>query len=182
MHCPKCLQYMIVLCVLVCHACGCSRINKSRECQLPKNIADYIAANYPNMRTRTIDDLSKDDKMFWSKFSNSECPGMVKGYFQNDKVIDIAVLIVPREKQQKGFKVIVFTIGEGGYTVTTVLDADQSSSLGQVIHKTKPGTYTDAEGKQIDIQRDGIVIEKIESAATIYYWNGREYMSVDSND
>jgi len=154
------------------------------DCTMPKDVANIINAKYREWKLQTVKDLSDGDRKLWMKYASNSCPGIIKGHFINSKYYDYAVLLVPKNRDKKGLKIIVITRNDnnGTYTSLSVLDAMESYSDGHVLHIMKPGTYENYEGKNIEVKMDGIILEKIESGSIMYYWSNNKFNEIITDD
>ena len=145
---------------------------------LPKSVSETLSSRYAEWKIKTVDDLESYDKELWLKNNPLDCPGIASGHFVDSGDQSFAVLLIPKEPDANGYKVIVFSKpdSESPYVPKVVAEAKSQNSASMVIYRVPPGTYSDAEQtRRVQIRLDSFQLEILEASATLYFWQGGRF-------
>ncbi|HKD80730.1 MAG TPA: hypothetical protein VKH81_13610 [Candidatus Angelobacter sp.] len=133
-----------------------------------------------------MSDLISGDRALWAKAHPKGCPGIAIGHFEQSNFLTYVVLMVPKPRPTHGFKILILKKLPSGNNYTgQVLDQSDGeySASGLVIAKAPPGKYSDFEGTaQVQVNLDAILVEWIEKASVLYYWENGKYRKVQTSD
>src|SRR5947209_10238715 len=153
--------------------------NACRAASLPPAAAAVLDEKYPDWRIKNVTDLVADDQVLWAKAHPKDCPGISSGHFEESDRVTYAVLMVPKAKTRRGYKIIVLKESpSGGSYAAKLLDQanGEYSDSGLVISKATPGKYSDFYGStEVHVKLDSILVEWIEKASVLYYCTNGKY-------
>lgn len=152
---------------------------------LPKSISETLSTSYAEWRVKTVDDLESYDRELWLKNNPHDCPGFTSGHFVDSTDRSFAVLLVPKEPDANGFKVIVFSKPDcqSPYIPRVIAESKSQNSASMVIYRVPPGTYSDAEQtRRVQIQLDSFQVEILEASATLYFWQGGRFQHLQTSE
>jgi len=124
---------------------------------LPKSITETLSSRYAEWKIKTVDDLESYDRELWLKNNPHDCPGFTSGHFLGSTDRSFAVLLVPKEPDANGYKVIFFakSDSESPYVPKIIAESKSQNSASMVIYRVPPGTYADAERtRRVQIRLD----------------------------
>jgi len=148
--------------------------------KVPPGVSILLEKSFPHWRIEKLSDLHPDYQEMWAKAFPSGCPGFVAGHLQKTDSIAYAFLLVPADQTKKGYRLVVLseTMKDSWHSLVLEKD-DQYTPTSAVIRLAPPGDYKEADGsKKVRTQTDGIVSERFEAGALIYYWNGTRFRSI----
>ena len=150
---------------------------------LPKDIRDILKTE-PQWEILNIKDLVEDDQALWQQNHTGLCPGVVVVNLTGSGAKNyVLALIKDSGKRGVSEKVIVATWKNGRFVKHILVPAINikytETASPFVIRKVPPGTYRDLEtGSEIKIRHEGIIYEKIEATATLYFFQENQYKSI----
>jgi hypothetical protein len=140
---------------------------------LPKSVAERLKSQFPEWRIRTTGDLEPYDRQWWIENKPDTCPGIASGRFLRPDARAVAVLLVPKAPDAKGFMVLVFDPSDmqrGPAPIVVERVKDQSPAA-VVIFRVPPGVYRDPDRtRRVRIVLDGIEVVRMEASGTLYFW------------
>jgi len=174
--------------VLVCLAavigtCPTSIAKKVKPCtleSLPSELQARLKTDYSSWRIQELPNLSVKAKARWQSERALECPGVAVGEFKTSQV-SYAVLLVPIEKPDAAYRLVIFTLS-GGAAPGSLEIADQWDNGGAANYFIRPVRIAKAFGgewvRKLKIgARDGVMsVEAAENeyGVDVYYWaNGQ---------
>jgi hypothetical protein len=123
-------------------------------------------------------DLAADDRDLWRASRGSECPGIATGKFRTPTGVAYAILLAREEAGRRRERLVVVESRPDGRYRSEVLREDRADTA-WVIWKGPPATYRSADrSTEVTIALDGIVLEKLEAGAILYYWARGRYRSL----
>jgi hypothetical protein len=144
---------------------------------------DLLTAKFPEWRPKQVSDLGIEDQQLWLKAHGKECPGIAIGHLETLDTLSYAVLLVPKSRLNKGYKIVVFSKALGNTYHCELLDHNEQGDSGLVISKAKPGKYSDFESTEsIRTKLDSLYVEWIEKGALLYYWSAGRYRTLQVSD
>lgn len=140
-------------------------------CDLPKDLQNDIATQFPGGRIVNVSDLGEDDKKLFQKDHGDACPGLLKVDFYGKGEPTLAiVLTVGSGTTQKALLIVAREIRQKWET--TLLEKAESSV--PVVWSQGPGEYEDVYGeKKIRATRPVIVFCGYNAWAVLYAWTGK---------
>ena len=167
------LTFPLLFLLLAGVASGQQRSSNCAPSVLPADLSDALKSQFPGWRIKTTDDLASYHQKLWAESKPKACPGIASGHFLNPTKQTFALLLVPDTPGKNGYKVVVFARSDGkpGVTPTVIEEAKDHSSARVVIYRVPPGLYKDPENtRRVRIRLDGIQVEEMEAAASLYFW------------
>jgi hypothetical protein len=151
--------------------------------RLPTAASELLKTKFPLWRAKQISDLEGYDHQLWLETHAKECPGIAIGHFESSDDLSYAALLVPRAKASSGYKIVVLSASGSGNTYSSKILEQGQGSEGLVISVAAPGQYSDFENTETAKPKvDGIYVQWIEKAATLYYWSSGQYHKLQTED
>jgi hypothetical protein len=140
-------------------------------CDLPQNLQDKIATEYPGARLLSLSDLDERDKKLFESDHSESCPGLAHVDFYGDGKSTLALVLISKlEAKEKALLVVAREVG-GNWSITLLDTADDSEP---VVWVQDAGEYRDVYGKKkIRATRPVIVFCGYDSWAVLYAWTGK---------
>jgi hypothetical protein len=153
--------------------------------RLPADANELLKTKFPLWRAKQISDLEGYDRQLWLETHAQECPGIAIGRFESSANLSYAALLVPKAKSSSGYKIVVLSAsGPGNTYASKILEQGQGEgSDGLVISVAAPGQYSGFENTEMaKLKVDGIYVQWIEKAASLYYWSSGQYHKLQTED
>jgi len=159
--------------------------DESRGCtltQLPAEMQRHIQTKYSSWRLQDVSDLAANAKERWESEKPVDCPGIAVGQFEKADQKSYAALLVPANKPDTGYRLLVFT-PNGSLSSEAFRVIDQSDGIGAsnfFIHQIKIAKVFSSEWvkKLRVVTKDGILFVDAgtsEYEADVYFWTGEMY-------
>jgi hypothetical protein len=159
--------------------------NESRACTsavLPAELQRHIQTDFPSWRPQNVSTLSANAKERWQSEKPLDCPGIAIGLFENMNQRTYAVLLVPANNPDAGYRLLAFT-PHGGQSPDAFRVIEQSDKIGAsnfFVHQIRIAKVFRTEGvRKLRINtRDGILFVgsgKSEYETDVYFWTGTRY-------
>lgn len=160
----------------------CGMVLRADPCNISReSLARLLARSAPGWRILELTDLESDDQKIWAEAHPDQPPGILSGRFTSDKEETCALLLTKRltPKRSRVQERLVLLERAGGRYRLRPIAKSNSARAHSVIHKAPAGMYSSAEGgDRISIQFDGIVYERLEAGALLYYWKAGRFRSL----
>jgi hypothetical protein len=148
---------------------------------LPSDIQDRLKADFGSWKIQEPGSLSEHARKTWEGKKPRACPGVAMGLFQNAKTPSYAVLLVPADHPDMGYRFLVFNrkVGQPSFEVTVVEKSDDLGASNYFIRKAPISNFFNEDSKRKFQVQAADVILMVDSAeqeyeADIYFWsNGR---------
>jgi len=183
----KLLQHHLIYVACLMFLFGTKSLRAEGPCDsshLPTDVTKFLEAKYPSWKIETLADLGQRYKKIWQEKHEQECPGFASGRFHgNGENESYAVLLIPQDSKNYGYRIIVLTKTEGGTFVANVLESsDKPPSAPVVISRVPPGKYFDApHWKDIKTNTHSIFVERLEVAGRLYYWKQDHFVRIPTS-
>jgi len=145
---------------------------------LPSDIQSHLKGDFGSWKVQEAETLSEHARKTWAGKKPSTCPGIAVGLFQNASVPSYAVLLVPAEHPDAGYRFLVFSgkTGQSSYETTVVEQSDDHGASNYFIRKVPISRFFNEESKRKFQVRAAEAILMIDSAeqeyeADIYFWS-----------
>jgi hypothetical protein len=159
--------------------------DQSRACALavlPPEMQRQIQANYSSWQVQDVPNLSASAKGRWQSEKPLGCLGIAVGLFQSVNQKSYAVLLVPVNKPETGYRLLVFTSRESGSPepIRIIEQSDMGGASNFFVHQiTISKFFSTAWVKKLRVStKDGILFAdagKSEYETDIYFWTGEKY-------
>jgi hypothetical protein len=142
------------------------------EDKLPRGVLKILETKFAAWQVEKAEDMDAYDRELWLKAHPDKCPGIAVGHFRSKERLSYAVLLIPRGQDESGYRLLTFAKETTGDFVTQLLEEVKQGSSGfPVIIAVPPGEYSDPEEEtRVRLNLDGILAERLEVGAILYYW------------
>lgn len=159
--------------------------DQSRACtltMLPPEMQRHIQTNYSSWQVQDVSNLSASAKGRWQSEKPLSCPGIAIGLFQRVNQKSYAVLLVPANKPDTRYRLLVFTPSESGSPepIRIIEQSDMSGASNFFVHQITISKFFSTEWvKKLRVStKEGILFAdagKSEYETDIYFWTGEKY-------
>jgi hypothetical protein len=143
---------------------------------LPEPVRQLLVEKFPKGRALKLFDLSREKQDLWLDSKRRDnCPGIATGNFETKVRLSYALVLIPINKDQPGFKFVVVNVKESSINFKLLYETDRPSNY-PVIYRVPPGKYLDWQRtRSVQLSLDGIQLEQMEVRAILYYWKDGRY-------
>jgi hypothetical protein len=149
---------------------------------LPAEMQRHIQTNYSSWRLQDVSNLSPNAKERWQSEKPLGCPGIAVGQFEKMNQKSYAVLLVPANKPDTGYRLLVFT-PDGSESPKHFKAVEQSDKIGAsnfFVHGIQISKVFSTEWvkKLRPNTPDGILFVdagESEYETDVYFWTGDKY-------
>ena len=149
---------------------------------LPSDIQNRLKADFGSWKVQESENLSEHARKTWAGKKLPECPGIAVGLFQSAKTPSYAVLLVPIDHPDAGYRFLVFSskTGQPSYETTVVEKSDDHGASNYFIRKVPVSRYFSEESKrkfQVQATEAILMVDSAEQEyeADIYFWSNGRY-------
>lgn len=161
-----------------------STASASMSCEsLSKDISGILKTE-PQWTLLDIENLVEDDQELWQQHHMGSCPGAVAVDLAGSGERSYALALLRNDGRRGVSEKVIIATWKNGRLVKRILVPATNIKYTEVaspfvIWKVSAGTYRDlVTGSEIKIRHEGIVCEKIEATATLYYFQDKRYKSI----
>ena len=148
---------------------------------LPADLQSRLKADYGSWKIQEAGTLSEHARKTWEGKKPPACPGVAVGLFQGAKTPSYAVLLVPVDHPDAGYRFVVFSrkVGQPSYEATVVEKWDDKGASNFFIRKVPVSRFFNEESKtkfQVQAAEAILMVDSAETEyeADLYFWsNGR---------
>jgi hypothetical protein len=148
---------------------------------LPSDVRERLKADFGTWKVQAQESLSEHARKTWEGKKPQACPGIAVGLFQSAKTPSYAVLLVPVDHPDDGYRFLVFgpKAEQSVYETTVVEKSDDHGASNYFIRKASISRFFNEESKKkFQVQAaDAILMVdsgETEYEADLYFWsNGR---------
>lgn len=148
---------------------------------VPSGIQNVLKEKFGLWKVQEATNLSSHARQTWESKKPLECPGIAVGQFEGSKMPSYAVLLVPVDHPDGGYRFLAFSrkTGQASYEMAVVEQSDDRGASNYFILKIPVSKFFNEESKRkFHVQAtEGILM--VDSAdneyeADVYFWaNGR---------
>jgi hypothetical protein len=145
---------------------------------LPSDIQNRLKRQFGSWKVQEPQNLTEYTRNTWAGKKPRGCPGIAVGLLQSAKTASYAVLLVPIDPRDAGYRFLIFSrkIGQPSYETTIVENSNDGKSSNYFIRKVPSSRYFNEESQRKFHVRASEVIEMIDSAeqeyeTDIYFWS-----------
>jgi hypothetical protein len=155
-----------------------------RESALPEGVRAAIASQYSEWRVQTAADLQAEYQKQWMAKRPADCPGIATGEFAGKSAVSYAVLLIPREKGKRGYRLVVFDpVAKGAFSAIVLEQSDAYIPTGSGIYRIDPGLqFNEEKFSTFKLKADGLYLETLDQGGYIYYRKHGRYLRVLESD
>lgn len=148
---------------------------------IPSDIQSRLKADYGSWKVQEAETLSDHARKTWEGRKPTACPGVAVGLFQGAKAPSYAVLLVPVDHPDAGYRFVVFSrkAGQSSFEATVVEQSDDKGASNYFIRKVPVSRFFNEVSKrkfQVQAAEAILMVDSAETEyeADLYFWsNGR---------
>lgn len=148
---------------------------------LPADLQSRLKGDYGSWKIQEAETLSEHARKTWEGKKPPACPGVAVGLFQGAKTPSYAVLLVPVNHPDAGYRFLVFShkAEQAAYEATVVEKSDDKGASNYFIRKVAVSRFFDEASKrkfQVQAAEAILMVDSAEAEyeADLYFWsNGR---------
>lgn len=148
---------------------------------LPSDIQNHLKGEFGSWKVQEPGNLSEYTRKTWAGKKPAACPGIAVGLFQNAKTPSYALLLVPIDHPDAGYRFLVYSrkTGQPSFETIVVEKFDDHGASNYFIRKVPTSSYFDEESKrkfQAQATDSILMVDSAEQeyGTIIYFWsNGR---------
>jgi len=152
---------------------------------LPAELQKRLGAEFSSWKVQKPSDLSETAKVRWHSAKYAGCPGLDVGEFRENKRQSYAVLLVPREKPDSAYRMIIFTPSAPEFKQEFQV-VDSGNAVGasnfflHIVRTEKLFDTTSLSTYQIRTKEALLLFDagKDEYEVDVYYWSDDGYRSL----
>jgi hypothetical protein len=122
-------------------------------------------------------DLPETDLKIWKNAHQGQCPGVTSGNFFPKADASFIIALIQLDDQKKLLEKVVLVTQKKDRSETTVVISPIQVKSPSVVWKLPPGHYAGIDGTKAGISRESFVLEKINSSAKQFYYQGNRLQS-----
>ena len=148
---------------------------------LPPGAARKLAAEHKGWRILERTNLSAEVRASWDSAHKGECPGVAKARVAPN-ILAYAALLIRVMKDGKQTRLVMLAQNASGYDLMQVYQEARLDAY-PVVYRGAPGPYRDRryEGT-VNIKHDSVIYERPGAGKLAFYYNGRNFSSVQVAD
>jgi hypothetical protein len=112
---------------------------------LPTYIQETLTKDFKSWKIKDSSQFNKLTRERWQAELPHACPGIAIGKFENAKLDSYAILLVPREHQDGGYKLLAFTpsVGKVPYEIRTIEHSSDVDASQYFVHRVPISQFFD---------------------------------------
>jgi hypothetical protein len=122
-------------------------------------------------------DLTGADLKIWKNAHQGQCPGVTTGNFFPKADASFIVALIQGDDQKNLLEKVVLVTQKKERSETAVVISPMQVNSPSVVWKLPPGHYAGIDGTKAATSRDSFVVEKINSSAKQFYYQGTRLQS-----
>ena len=145
---------------------------------LPSDIQNRLKADFGSWKIQEPENLSEYTRKTWVGRKPSACPGIATGLFQSAKTLSYALLLVPIDRPDAGYRLLVFgrKTGQPSYETIVVEQSDDRGASNYFIRKVSVRQFFDEQSKRkFQVQATDCILmvdsAEQEYGTDIYFWS-----------
>jgi hypothetical protein len=149
---------------------------------LPADIQSHLKLDFGSWKVQESGNLSKYARKTWESRKLPGCPGIALGLFQSAKYPGYALLLVPVNHPDAGYRILVFSRSMRGpsYETTFVEKSDEAGASNYFLSKVPIAEFfSDESNKKFQMQTTEAILKvdagDHEYEADICYWSNGSY-------
>jgi hypothetical protein len=156
---------------------------------LPSEIQQRLKEDFGSWKVQASENLSERARQTWDGKKPSGCPGIAVGLFQNVNTLSYALLLVPVDHPNSGYRFVVFSrnAGQPSYAATVVEKLDGHGAANYFVRKVPVKEFFSEESKKKFQAQATEAILMVDSAeqeygTEIYFWSNGRYRHEPADD
>jgi len=157
----------------------------SAPCNLgsfPSDVQKRLKSDFGSWKIQEPESLSDHARKTWAGKKPPACPGIAVGLFQSAKTPSYAVLLVPVDHPDGGYRFLVFSrkAEQPSYDTTVVEQSDDHGASNYFIRKVPISKFFSEESKkkfQVQASEGILMVDSAEQEyeADVYFWSKGSY-------
>ncbi len=148
---------------------------------IPSDIQNHLKTDFRSWKVQEPQDLSQYTRKTWAGKKPPACPGIAAGLFRGVKTSSYALLLVPIDHPDAGYKLLVFSpkTGLSSCETTVVEQSNDHGASNYFIRKVSVSEFFSEESKrkfQVEAADCILMVDSAEKEyeTDVYFWsNGR---------
>jgi hypothetical protein len=149
---------------------------------LPPDFQNRLKTEYGSWKVQEAETLSEHARKTWAGKMPPTCPGIAVGLFQGAKTPSYAVLLVPVDHPDAGYRFLVFSrkTGQPSYEAAVVEQSDDKGASNYFIRKVAVSRFFNEASKRKSQVQATEAILMVDSAETeyeadLYFWSNDRF-------
>jgi hypothetical protein len=149
---------------------------------LPSDIKNRLKADFGSWKIQEPENLSDYTRKTWEGRKPPACPGIAVGLFQSAKTPSYALLLVPIDRPDAGYRFLVFSrkTGQPSYETTVIENSDDHGAANYFIRKVSLRQFFDEQSKrkfQVEATDCILMVDSAEQEyeTDIYFWSNGHF-------
>jgi hypothetical protein len=145
---------------------------------LPSDIQSRLKGDYGSWKIQGAETLSEHARKTWEGKRAPACPGIAVGLFRGAKTPAYAVLLVPVDHPDAGYRFLVFSLqtGQPSYEAAVIEQSDDKGASNHFIRKVAVSRFFNEESKKkFQVQATEAILMVVsaeqEYEADLYFWS-----------
>lgn len=122
-------------------------------------------------------DLPDTELKIWKNAHQGQCPGVTTGNFFPKVDTSFVIALIQGDDQKNLLEKVIIVTQKKDRSETAVVVSPTQVKSPSVVWKLLPGHYAGIDGTKAAISRDSFVVEKINSSAKQFYYQGNRLQS-----
>jgi hypothetical protein len=156
---------------------------------VPSDIQSRLKADFGSWKTQEPENLSEYTRKTWEGRKPPTCPGIAVGLFQSAKTPSYALLLVPIDHPDAGYRFLVFSrkTGQPSYETTVVEKSDDHGASNYFIRKVSVRQFFSEQSKrkfQVESTDCILMVDSAEQeyGTNIYFWSNGHFRQEPVDD
>ena len=149
---------------------------------LPSEVQTRLKQDFGSWKIQETEDLSEPARKTWAGKKPPACPGIAVGLFEGAATPSYALLLVPGDHPDAGYRFLVLSrkAGQSSYGLTVVEKSDDHGASNYFIRKVAVAEFFSGESKkkfQVQATEAILMVDSAaqEYEADIYFWSNGRY-------
>jgi len=149
---------------------------------IPSDIQNHLKTDFGSWKIQEPENLSDYTRKTWAGRKPLACPGIAVGLFQSAKTPSYAVLLVPADHPDAGYRFLVFSrkTGQPSYETTMVEQSDDHGASNYFIRKVSVSQFFSEQSKrkfQLAATECILMVDSAEQeyGTDVYFWSNGHF-------
>jgi hypothetical protein len=148
---------------------------------LPSDIQGRLKHEFGSWKAQEPENLSASARKTWGGEHAPGCPGIAVGAFQNAKTPAYALLLIPTDHSDAGYRFLIFSHNVGqSYEMTVVEKSDEQGATNYFLRTVPVRKFLSEESKtKFQVQTNEAILKVYSSdqeyESDIYFWSNGRY-------
>lgn len=149
---------------------------------LPSDVQNHLKVDFGSWKVQEPENLSEHARKTWAGKKLPGCPGIAVGLFQSAKTPSYALLLVPIDHPDAGYRFLVFSrkTAQPAYETTVVEKFDDHGASNYFIRRVPISEFFSEQSKgkfQVQATEAILMVDSAEQEyeANVYFWSNGRY-------